>query len=495
MSYLKKEILRFVKEYRLIKKNFFVNIVFLILLITCSFSCNNTYTNNSTYNYLTKADVEKDCKELDKYLRNAYILYDDNIELHPELENLGKNVIVNLYKNNRSSNNSKITVDDFQKTITSELKKSISIPDSHLHVFTSGDNSLTRTDMLFPHKNVYFTEVLFTEVDGQFCIIDSPIPEIKNGDIYTGRIDNVFPVIKDGKSCLQYGVVTPNKIKMCTISVNNQNYQIKVIQKKNDYNENKNENVKIRGNNIFISNVDFYFPEKIISSFPIPEDDIYKYNVILDLRNNSGGYTDACIDYINQLLFGNTEYEKLKIWNKQCMNENKALLSPVTWKASYNLAKDLRLPEQRLRKLKGMELFFKIFNIKRITTDTISEKDKNVKLEFSKSYYPKKIIILMNRETASAAELLIADFYALANNRVITIGENSAGCVNFMGTYSYYLPKSKIGIRLSSIDERSIKQLDNPKFKGEQTGFYPDYWFPSDDEELINNFINNITEE
>ena len=87
----------------------------------------------------------------------------------------------------------------------------------------------------------------------------------------------------------------------------------------------------------------------------------------------------------------------------------------------------------------------------------------------------------MNRNTASAAELLIADLQELASDKVIMFGENTAGCINFVGNYKYILPKSKIGIALSNIDEREVRQLKNSKFYGETNGFYPDYWGIPDD--------------
>jgi len=236
-----------------------------------------------------------------------------------------------------------------------------------------------------------------------------------------------------------------------------------------------------------MSNIDFYDPQNYFSQFPFLSKDLKKSTLILDLRNNVGGDTKNCLKYLNFILFNECEIENLNKYEKA--KDIKLLLSSNTLQKNYKLARNQHLNIGIISILKIFKDFFQIFKIKIISTPKFKDLHYD---DFSKDFYPNKIIILMNKYTASAAELLIFDLYELAGDRVITIGENTAGCVNFTGVFSYTLPNSKISVNLPYIDNRGIKQFENSRFKGELNGFYPDYWVV---DKNISEYISYIIKE
>ncbi len=453
----------------MIKTKYILSLLFFLFIL---FSCNN---NSTQKEYLTKKEVEKDCEELNKYLQDVYISYNENLFENAELANIKKQIINNL----KFSDFTGITVQDFQKTIVKELQKNITIPDFHLSIFSE-----LSYDNIFAHQNVYFTEIILYEKNGVYYVSKDYDENIKKTDIYTGSPDNLFRIFqKDGTIAFQYGIKTSQKIKSCNISINNQNYLIKVLRQKEltsdfySYNENK-ENIYIQDDTIFITNLDFYNPQSYLSKMPVSAEELRNYNVVIDLKNNSGGNTKTCLNYLDFILFAQKEAENLEVFEKIESTDKQILISSQIWDANYELSKNLGINRGKLAVMNIIRGVYKVFHIKYI----YSPKNQDLKRPvFSKYFYPKNIIIVMNKNTSSAAELLIADLYELAGEKVITIGENSAGCVSFMGNYRYMLPNSKIGISLSNVDDRNLKQFKNPKFMGELKGFQPDYWIVEND--------------
>lgn len=444
--------------------------IFVIFLLFTFSSCNK-YVEKG---YLTKKEIEKDCKELKKYLKNAYILYDENLNQSPELENIDKNIAKNL----KLTDSSKISVRDFQNEIVRVLQNNITIPDSHLRVFSSD-----KVNCIFSHNNVYFTNIIFQENNGQYFVLQDFSDDIQKGDIYTGKTENLYKILlQNGTTAYQYGVKTSKKIKNCFISINNQNIQVQILKENEfcsdfyDFEQFNSNNFFIKEDTLYISNIDFNFPQKILLSIPIKPEEIKNYNIVFDLRNNLGGQINGCFDYLNFFLFANTEFENINVLKKCQSNERKVLLSSEVWEANYNLSKELNISNYKLFKMKIIGFFFKVLHIKH----KVESKNKTQnRPSFQKNYYPKKIIVILNKNTSSTAELFLVNLYEIAGDKITTIGENSAGCVEFMGNYRYILPNSKLGICISNTDERFVKELNNPNFRGELNGFFPDFWIIS----------------
>jgi hypothetical protein len=103
-----------------------------------------------------------------------------------------------------------------------------------------------------------------------------------------------------------------------------------------------------------------------------------------------------------------------------------------------------------------------------------------------------KIILLTDRNTASAAEQTIALAQALfgPTKQVLIIGENTRGCLTFGNVHFAVLPDSGICINPASSKENDIE--DFPSWHGEGSGFYPDCWSAGQD---LNDTIFMVTKD
>lgn len=84
---------------------------------------------------------------------------------------------------------------------------------------------------------------------------------------------------------------------------------------------------------------------------------------------------------------------------------------------------------------------------------------------------------MVDNFTASAAEKLIGYLYMVDKEKVILVGENINGVLNFGGVLNYELPNSHIEVSIPSVSNKKTAMLsliDN--WKGEGYGFFPDYW-------------------
>lgn len=129
---------------------------------------------------------------------------------------------------------------------------------------------------------------------------------------------------------------------------------------------------------------------------------------------------------------------------------------------------------QYLKKYKEKYLIYK--------NKTGAKYSSDVRIENSK--YNKKLYILTNYITASAAELFM-NYADIIYDEVIIVGENTFGSLDFADPSTYKLPNSEIVLFLTSTDVRDSVLSKN--WKGEGKGFYPDYWATS--EEIVDTIV------
>lgn len=203
-----------------------------------------------------------------------------------------------------------------------------------------------------------------------------------------------------------------------------------------------------------------------------------KKNVIIDVRGNVGGYPGYILNLVSSVLYGNkpNTLQLFKDDYTSLYNNLTLLRSVEIAKAIYNENNDkYHIDESTKKELyKDYERLLKEPRryYYRNTAKPVSELP-----QYKMSDFKGKIYFLIDSGVSSAAEFDIASSYLEDQAKIVLIGENSNGCVDFGGRYIYELPNSKIRFSLCNIDYRELSFLKyNPKWKGETKGFEPDYW-------------------
>ena len=313
---------------------------------------------------ITKKEAIKDVKYLKKYLMNSYVIYDENSQLNDKLEEIDTRIINELELLEKDE----IYVQDFQQLIVKDLKKNVSIPDSHLVVFSTENFS-----KIFPHNDIYFPGITLEKQNENFIVFENYSDEIKKGDVYTGKKDNIFPTLcTDGSLKFQYGVKSSKPIKLCSFPHDNTNSNVLLKSKKTEANlslDNRNENIKILDDKIYLSNLDFTNSKKYVEKFPIDSKEIPNYSLILDLRNNSGGNTNGVLDFIHLFLFANDESVNKEQLKNYFSEGEKVLISADIWDANLDLSRSLGVPRSTLLKMSLIKWLYKIFKIKHVSIE------------------------------------------------------------------------------------------------------------------------------
>lgn len=147
--------------------------------------------------------------------------------------------------------------------------------------------------------------------------------------------------------------------------------------------------------------------------------------LIIDIRNNAGGSEQA---YFNLLKYAYTQPLRID--------------ASLLWVSPQNIRHyEEQYPEntELLNRMKNAPLYSFI--------PQVENADNTWELDSSMTF-PKKIVLLYNKSTASAAEGLI--YYYAQSQKVITAGESSGGYVGYGNVMSYVTPCKQYSIRSTS---------------------------------------------
>ena len=200
-----------------------------------------------------------------------------------------------------------------------------------------------------------------------------------------------------------------------------------------------------------------------------------KQNVILDLRKNGGGHSTYPSNFLNNLVSD----KKIKDFDSF---DSEFLMSPAIYQVMQTILKTTYSRNDLIYKeySEFMNLYQKKYKNKFLSININGR--KNLKSEFKG-----KLIILIDKGTASSSELIISYAKELfrKSNQLILLGENSLGCFNYGNIFHYQLLNSGISISLAQ-----FKMGNPPVIEG--IGYFPDYW--ATDEDIIPAIVN-ITED
>ncbi|MFM9952180.1 MAG: S41 family peptidase [Saprospiraceae bacterium] len=185
--------------------------------------------------------------------------------------------------------------------------------------------------------------------------------------------------------------------------------------------------------------------------------------LIVDLRDNGGG-SEQCYYGLMPFLYSRPMMlDTSEIWVSpdNIRRYEEALARQEQDSASYGAA-TLSGTRRTLAKMKAAKPFSLVLE----TEDYPSEPWTYD----SVTTYPRKVAILFNRGTASAAEGLI--YYARQSDKVVTIGENSGGYLGFGNAMTTTTPCGGYTIACTTVKYRT-------KSKNEFIGFPPQYRAPA----------------
>lgn len=166
--------------------------------------------------------------------------------------------------------------------------------------------------------------------------------------------------------------------------------------------------------------------------------------LVIDIRNNGGGDERAYLDLLKYAYTKPLTLDSVNVW-----------VSPENIKRYEEISAEKN--KRLLERMKAAQPF---------TFIPLAEDESNTWSLDSTLHYPKKIALLFDRGTASAAEGMI--YYFMQSEKVITIGENTGGYMGYGNVMTAQTPCENFTIR--STTTRYFK-----KSKYEYVGIGPMY--------------------
>ena len=365
------------------------------------------------------------------------------------------------------------------------VRPALNIKDMHLSGSLDGSSQY----MSYP-QFIYFVDVWFKKTDDGYFVTKSNVAQVKVGDKYTGDEQNMRPWIIDGELLYKFGYMN-NYFKEAEISINRNT--ITAECNKYEYIQIKDEwlNLIETEDTMYISISTCMLAENNASRHKELLNQLEeiakkatnaktKKNIILDLRNNLGGYQNYPQRILAAIFTGkeyaaneSTEFDsviRLAEFGTITLNSPfiaKTKLEDVLTNRSYdtNLIASVRTNYDDM--MKNPSRYYGGYENPSLSYLPMMENPA----------FKGNFIILINKSTASAAEKTITFSYLTKNQNVILVGENSNGCIDYGGVMYSTLKNSGITVQFSTQDftnHASLKQ--NPKWHGDTLGFMPDYW-------------------
>ena len=449
----------------------------LILILSCCFILSCKQTND------IGKPIEHDCEVLKEYLQDASIdvslAIDDGLDIDNLISNI-KTEYLNYYvplskKNNTESQDEKgIYREAFSASIAWVLQNNLPIKNAHNGIiYKEKEKNTVYT------KYTFASDIYFELKENEYYVISSNVNEINQGMKYTGDKKNIVKSIENNKIVYRYVYFYEANIEEGKINIENVEYTIPV--KFCVFRSDKEDIIsyEIKNNNLFVTiNLCETRTEEQKKKYEdtvkqISQEIFRTNNVIFDLRNNSGGYLNMLYPIIDSLVLG-PDYGKKE---NDCIELNAIINSGS-----------------------------KVLNTKTIRNTSLLSNNNNFLINHKDERYPVynpsinnnfipnysgNIIVIQSTGTCSAAEHFIAVLQYIFKNQMTIIGQKSNGLLDFGGSLGYMLPDSKIKLNLSYIDQRSLLILkENKKWHGDTEGFYPDYWYFSNDLNFLELFLN-----
>ena len=426
--------------------------------------------------------IENDCELLKTYLTEGSIdinlAIDNGLDIDESLALIKDAYIyytkINKQDFNESPNENGIYQKSFAEAISRILEIELPVMNAHTNIIF--EDSIWKPAL---PKYVFISDVFFEKQENDYYVITDNNESIKQGMKYTGNINNIVKEInKNGGISYRFVCFNEYMTSESDICLDGKNITVPV-QNKYFYSH-MNENIYFEEMpsclNVGIKTCKMHTQEEN-ENYEVTVKEIASIinnytNVIIDLRDNNGGYTDLLFPIVEALLLGNDYYLK----ENDCDNIEKI----IDLNSRYLNTKTIRTQIA----LQGQNASIYNQNIEKKYIDVIESEQTGIK-----TYTPVfdgNIYIIMNTGTASAPEQFIAILQFFLKDQITLFGQKTYGCLEFGNVMNYRLKDSGVSITLSTVDNRSAVGLkDNQKWHGDTQGFYPDYWCFSNDIDFV----------
>lgn len=427
-------------------------------------------TENQTDYFLEKLSVKELCEDFESFcylIETSYSGFSEMKKNGFEIEKMK----IDFY--NYVKDKEEIFSFNLCNYLNSYLKDYIN--DNHFAIFFK--NSIRN---FIDIKKVYFSNTYVKAINNTYKVVFSDEDYLKVNDYIMVSPENLFLTFKSGEEVYRVGILSQNSSEH-KVAVKNKDGDFNLECKEKFYSQAKTKPIQYKerltdeSHYMYLSTFACYSDsERIIKMFnnifsrfvssPMRTDD--RKNIIIDLRGNQGGNPEIALCYLTNLYYKNADKK-----GEPRQEEYDRLESFV---GTYNYEESINSPVVRK---------FLIGKHKNNKIEIINNKKNALELEVPK--FNQNIYFIFNKETSSAAEFFYVQAKTLLgdNCNIKVIGENSAGCINFVNPCIYKLKKSGIVVKIPST--RLIMEKENIV---EGIGVIPDYW--CSDEGLLETLVN-----
>ena len=213
----------------------------------------------------------------------------------------------------------------------------------------------------------------------------------------------------------------------------------------------------------------------------------HKENIIVDIRGNGGGSTEYLENFFTRLYIKDFESYQDNSALKLYADLNQTILvfteSPAIAQSSFLWIKNFFSQKKSdVSFCRKMLMYQKKRPCKITYSDEVlypqSREERQPLPETP--FFSGRLIVIIDRNSASASEMFIQLAKRLFGSRCIVVGENSLGGLSYGNAMPYRLGQSKICINIPSLEiTGSLRSIKN--WQGEGYGMFPDVWTCGED--------------
>lgn len=455
------------------KKTSLILVLTLLIFISCS-------------RFVSTEPIEKDCEYLKTLLPEASIDFslavDDGLDMDEFL-----NLVRKTYKIGSAHKFRHSKIDDnginsvaFANAITWSIQNYLPRKDGHISV-TADDTGFYP----FYRQRFFISDIFFEKIGDEYFVTHSSKKGISEGMKYTGDKKNIVQTFSDGQIKYRY-IFFSEFLPWFKVNINLNDKNIKISVRENELYPRKGKDIWYEEEeDVLTVVVKTFHPrlEKNIEDYEKTIEEICSFinnysTVVFDLRDNNGGFDSYFMPILSTMIFGelNPNNERNLLLREYLSAGEKELLTKTV--SGRVIAEGNMMSNHYLKHKEERYFVFK---------------EPEEKLDFSTRAFKGKIFVITNSYTVSAAETALAAMKYYFPDNVIHLGSKTAGMLDFGGSYVYVLPDSKVRLTLCYIDN-TAKTILAPEngWRGDTEGFYPDFWFFSENENDIKKFIKKM---